>query len=59
MLYYAVLFLIVALAAGFFGFSGTASVLATIAQVLFFVFIASFLAALVMSLFRRGARPSA
>ena len=52
MLYAAVLFLVIALAAGFFGFGGVASTAATVAQVLFFVFIVVFLATLVLSLFR-------
>src|SRR3569833_1098717 len=56
MLYYAVVFLIIALVAGFFGFGGVASTAASIAQVLFFVFLVVFLVPLNMSLFRGVAR---
>jgi len=39
---------------GFFGYSGAADVVASIAQVLFFAFLVGFFASLIASLFRRG-----
>src|SRR5690349_9391468 len=53
MLYWAVVFFIIALVAGFLGFGGVASAASGIAQVLFFVFLVVFLIALVMGLVRR------
>jgi uncharacterized membrane protein YtjA (UPF0391 family) len=53
MLYWAVVFFIIAIVAGFFGFGGIASAASGIAQVLFFVFVVVFLIALVMGLMRR------
>ena len=47
MLYYAVVFFIIALVAALFGFGGIASASAGIAQVLFFIFIALFVIALI------------
>jgi uncharacterized membrane protein YtjA (UPF0391 family) len=47
MLYWALTFLIVALAAGFFGFAGIASAAAGIAQVLFYLFIVLFIFSLI------------
>ena len=50
MLYWALLFFVVAVIAGLFGFGGVASASAGIAQILFFVFLILF----VVSLFRRA-----
>ena len=47
MLKWAVIFFLVSLAAGFFGFTGVASTTRTIAKVLFFVTLAIFLVVLV------------
>ncbi len=47
MLYYALVFLVIALVAALFGFGGIASASAGIAQILFFVFLVLFLGALV------------
>jgi uncharacterized membrane protein YtjA (UPF0391 family) len=53
MLYYALVFLVIALLAGMFGFTGTAIAFAGIAKLLFFVFLIAFLVSLVMHLGRR------
>jgi uncharacterized membrane protein YtjA (UPF0391 family) len=53
MLYWAVVFFIIAIVAGFLGFGGVASAASGIAQILFFVFLVVFLIALVMGLARR------
>lgn len=53
MLYWAVVFFVIAIVAGFFGFGGIASAASGIAQILFFVFLVVFLIALVMGLARR------
>jgi len=47
MLYYALIFLVVALIAALFGFGGIASASVGIAQILFFIFIALFVATMV------------
>lgn len=52
MLYWAVIFLLVAIVAGLFGFGGVAVASASIAKVLFFVFIALFVIALVANAMR-------
>jgi uncharacterized membrane protein YtjA (UPF0391 family) len=52
MLYYALVFLVVALIAGFLGFGGVAFAAAGIAKILFFVFLAIFLVSLLMHLVR-------
>ena len=57
MLYWALVFLVIALVAGVFGFGGVASTAAGIAQVLFFVFFVAFLVSLVMGWVRH--RPPA
>lgn len=44
MLYYSLMFLIVAVVAGFFGFGGMATAASGIAQGLFFVFLVGFVA---------------
>jgi len=48
MLYYAVVFFIIALIAGLFGFGGIAAASAGIAQVLFFIAIAALVISLVL-----------
>lgn len=52
MLYYSVVFLVVALIAALFGFGGIASASAGIAQILFFVFLLLFAATLLIRLIR-------
>lgn len=54
MLSYAVIFMIIALAAGLFGFSGLAAGAASIAQILFFVFLLLFVISLIMGWGRRS-----
>ena len=56
MLYWALIFFVVAIIAAVFGFGGIASASAGIAQILFFVFIVLFIAGLVMH-FMRGRTP--
>jgi uncharacterized membrane protein YtjA (UPF0391 family) len=53
MLYYAVVFLVIALVAGLLGFGGIAGASAGIAQILFFVFLALLVLSLIAGLFRR------
>jgi uncharacterized membrane protein YtjA (UPF0391 family) len=55
MLYYALVFLVVALIAGFLGFGGVAFAAAGIAKILFFVFLLVFLVTLISHLMRGGA----
>jgi len=52
MLYWAVVFLIVALVAGLLGFGAIAFAAAGIAKILFFIFLIAFLVSLVMHLGR-------
>ena len=54
MLYYAVVFFIIALIAGMLGFSGIAASASGIAQVLFFIFVVLFLVSLIAGLVRRS-----
>lgn len=54
MLYYALMFLVVAIIAGALGFGGIAGVSVGIAKILFFVFIILFLVSLVFGGLRRG-----
>lgn len=54
MLYWAVVFLIIALVAALFGFGVIASAAAGIAKILFFLFLVVFLISLIMGLSRRG-----
>jgi uncharacterized membrane protein YtjA (UPF0391 family) len=54
MLYYALVFFIVAILAAVFGFGGIAAGAASIAQVLFFIFLVLFVASLIAGLIRRG-----
>ena len=56
MLYWALVFFVVALIAALFGFTGLAAGAATIAQVLFFIFLAVFVIALIAGLARGGGR---
>lgn len=56
MLYWALIFFVVAIVAAVFGFGGIASASAGIAQILFFIFIVLFIAGLVMH-FMRGRTP--
>ena len=53
MLYYALVFLLVAILAAVFGFGGIAIVSAGIAKILFFIFIVLFLVSLVTHFARR------
>jgi uncharacterized membrane protein YtjA (UPF0391 family) len=53
MLYWALIFLVVALVAGLFGFGGIASASAGIAQILFVIFLVLLVASLLMHFFRR------
>lgn len=48
MLYWAAVFFIIALIAGLFGFSGIAAASASVAQVLFFIFILGFIISLIL-----------
>jgi uncharacterized membrane protein YtjA (UPF0391 family) len=52
MLYYALIFLVVALVAGFLGFGGIAFAAAGVAKIFFFVFLVVFLVTLLMHLLR-------
>jgi uncharacterized membrane protein YtjA (UPF0391 family) len=54
MLYWALVFLLIAIVAGVLGFGGVAFAAAGLAKILFFVFLIIFLASLVMHLSRRG-----
>lgn len=54
MLYYAAVFLVVALIAALFGFGGIAVGAVEIAKVLFFIFVVLFVVSLVVGLLRRG-----
>jgi uncharacterized membrane protein YtjA (UPF0391 family) len=56
MLYYALIFFIVAVIAGALGFGGIASATAGIAQILFFLFLIGFVVTLILHLFS-GRRP--
>ncbi|PXW97012.1 uncharacterized protein DUF1328 [Sphaerotilus hippei] len=54
MLHYAAVFFVIALVAALFGFGGIASGAASIAQVLFFVFVIMALISFVMSIIRKS-----
>jgi uncharacterized membrane protein YtjA (UPF0391 family) len=56
MLYGAVVFLIIALVAGLFGFGGIAATSVGIARFLFFVFVVIFVVTLILGLARRHRR---
>jgi uncharacterized membrane protein YtjA (UPF0391 family) len=53
MLYWAVVFLVIALVAAVFGFGGIASAAVGVAKFLFFLFVVVFIVLLVMGLLRR------
>lgn len=53
MLYYALVFLVVAIIAGVLGFGNVAAVSVDIARILFFVFLVIFVITLIMGLVRR------
>ncbi len=53
MLYYAAVFLVIALVAGLLGFTGIAAGAVEIAKILFFVFLLLFVASLIVGLIRR------
>ncbi len=57
MLYWAFVFLVVALVGGLLGFGGVASTAASIAQALFFVFLIVFVVALVTGVMSRRPPP--
>ncbi|HKK70058.1 MAG TPA: DUF1328 domain-containing protein [Candidatus Krumholzibacteria bacterium] len=57
MLGWAVTFFVIALVAALFGFTGIAVAAASIAKVLFFIFLVLFLVALVMGIFRGRSQP--
>jgi uncharacterized membrane protein YtjA (UPF0391 family) len=54
MLYYAAVFLIVALIAALFGFGGIAVGAVEIAKILFFIFLVLFVVSLIVGMLRRG-----
>jgi len=54
---WAVTFFVIALVAALFGFTGIAVAAASIAKVLFFIFLVLFLVALVMGIFRGRSQP--
>jgi len=54
MLYYAVVFLIIALIAALFGFTGIAASAVGIAKILFFVFVLLFVVSLIVGVMRRN-----
>lgn len=54
MLYYALVFLLIAILAGVFGFGGIAVASAGIAKILFFVFIVLFVVSLITHTMRRA-----
>lgn len=56
MLYWALVFFIVSLVAGIFGFGGVASATAGIAQLLFYVFLVFFVVTLIAGLAGGGTR---
>ena len=57
MLWWALIFFIIAIVAGIFGFTGVQTAAIGVAKVLFWIFIALFVVSLVVGLFRR--RPPA
>ncbi|WP_101757823.1 DUF1328 domain-containing protein [Oceanicoccus sp. KOV_DT_Chl] len=56
MLYWALVFFVVAIVAGLFGFGGIASASVGIAQILFFIFVVLFILSLIFGVRRRGPR---
>ncbi len=57
MLYYALMFLVIALIAGVLGFGVVAFAAAEVARIFFFVFIVLFLVSLLSHLFRGASHP--
>ena len=57
MLYWAAVFFIIAIVAGLFGFGGIAAAAGGIAQILFYVFVALFVLALIFGLIGRRRPP--
>lgn len=53
MLYYALVFLLIAIVAAIFGFGGVAIVSAGIAKILFFIFVILFLVSIITHISRR------
>jgi uncharacterized membrane protein YtjA (UPF0391 family) len=58
MLYWALVFFLVAIVAGGLGFGGIAAATSQIAQILFFIFLVLFLASLLVSLVTRRRPPT-
>ena len=54
MLHYAAVFFVIALIAGLFGFGGVAAGAASIAKILFFVFLIGFAVSLAVGLSKKG-----
>ncbi len=54
MLYWAVVFFLIAIVAAIFGFGGIAAGAVSIAKILFFIFLVLFIASLLAGLIRRG-----
>ena len=54
MLYYALVFFIIAVVAAIFGFGGIAAGAVEIAKILFFIFLVLFVVSLIVGLMRRG-----
>jgi uncharacterized membrane protein YtjA (UPF0391 family) len=59
MLYWTIVFFLIAVVAAVFGFGGIAAGAATIAQILFWIFLVVFLLSLITGLVRRGGHRSA
>lgn len=57
MLYWAIVFFIIALVAALFGFTGIALAAAGIARILFFIFVVIFFVTLIVGLFQRRRPP--
>jgi uncharacterized membrane protein YtjA (UPF0391 family) len=57
MLYWALVFFIIAIIAAFLGFGGIAGAAAGIAKFLFFIFLVLLVLSLVLGVFRRGSPP--
>ncbi|MCC6425462.1 MAG: DUF1328 domain-containing protein [Phycisphaerales bacterium] len=54
MLYWALVFFIIAIVAAIFGFGGIAAGAVSIAKILFFIFLVLFVVSLILGLVRRG-----
>ena len=54
MLYWALVFFVIAIIAAIFGFSGIAAGASLVAQILFFIFLAVFVITLIAGLMHRG-----